>query len=101
MFRGWRQRHLFRRLVKAEVPRGDAALQRVRQEMFELEDSFRLELADFPRGAPVCPRCASSLVLRVANRGWRRGSLFWGCAAYPACTHTANFGEAPSWRSYA
>ena len=101
MFRSWRQRRLFRRLAAAEVPRGQAALQRARQEMAEFEKSFRLGLADLPRAAPLCPRCGSALVLRVAKRGRNRGSLFWGCAAYPACTYTTNLGEATAWRSYA
>ena len=72
--------------------------------MTEFEKSFRLGLADLPRASPACPRCASALVLRVAKRGLNRGSQFWGCAAYPACTYTADLGaveEPTGWRSYA
>jgi hypothetical protein len=48
MFRSWRQRHLFRRLVAAEVPRGRAAIEQARRDIREIGKSFRLGLADLP-----------------------------------------------------
>lgn len=38
--------------------------------------------------APNCPTCSSAMVRRVAKRGARRGSYFWGCSRYPRCTGT-------------
>jgi ssDNA-binding Zn-finger/Zn-ribbon topoisomerase 1 len=40
------------------------------------------------QGVPVCPRCGSSMIARVAKRGARAGSRFWGCSRYPACKGT-------------
>lgn len=38
----------------------------------------------------ICPRCSSSLVLRVANRGVNTGNEFYGCSSYPRCKFTRN-----------
>lgn len=35
--------------------------------------------------APVCPRCGSPMVKRVAKRGATAGASFWGCSQYPKC----------------
>ncbi|WP_373033736.1 topoisomerase DNA-binding C4 zinc finger domain-containing protein [Sulfurovum sp.] len=37
----------------------------------------------------LCPKCGSSLVLRVAKQGANKGNEFYGCSAYPKCRHTA------------
>jgi restriction system protein len=37
---------------------------------------------------PTCPRCGSRMVRRVATRGPRPGSAFWGCSNYPTCRAT-------------
>ncbi|SMF03281.1 restriction endonuclease [Pseudogulbenkiania subflava] len=34
---------------------------------------------------PVCPSCASPMVLRTAQKGERAGEKFWGCSRFPAC----------------
>ncbi|MDD2545407.1 MAG: restriction endonuclease [Burkholderiaceae bacterium] len=34
---------------------------------------------------PVCPRCGSAMVKRVAKQGANAGNVFWGCNAYPQC----------------
>ncbi|MGA0611233.1 restriction endonuclease [Caldimonas sp. KR1-144] len=36
----------------------------------------------------LCPLCAKAMVKRVARRGPKAGSEFWGCTGYPACTGT-------------
>lgn len=36
----------------------------------------------------TCPRCGGALRLRVARRGARAGSRFWGCSGYPRCQYT-------------
>ncbi len=37
---------------------------------------------------PVCPACDCQMVIRVARRGPKTGSRFWGCPNYPACRST-------------
>ncbi|MDW7712493.1 MAG: restriction endonuclease [Deferrisomatales bacterium] len=37
---------------------------------------------------PLCPRCNTSMVRRVAKRGASAGEAFWGCTKYPACRGT-------------
>jgi restriction system protein len=37
---------------------------------------------------PECPTCKTSMVLRTAKHGSRKGSSFWGCAQYPRCRQT-------------
>lgn len=39
-------------------------------------------------GANTCPNCGSSMRLRTARRGHRRGNKFWGCSRYPTCHGT-------------
>lgn len=34
---------------------------------------------------PVCPRCSSPMVLRIAKSGENAGKEFWGCTKFPAC----------------
>jgi restriction system protein len=38
--------------------------------------------------APLCPRCESPMVLRIARRGANAGEQFWGCSTYPNCQGT-------------
>jgi len=38
--------------------------------------------------APLCPRCESPMVLRIARRGAHAGQQFWGCSTYPKCQGT-------------
>jgi hypothetical protein len=37
---------------------------------------------------PHCPVCNSLMVKRLARRGSRSGSTFWGCSNYPKCRGT-------------
>lgn len=34
---------------------------------------------------PLCPRCGSTMVRRVAKQGANAGESFWGCSTYPKC----------------
>jgi len=34
---------------------------------------------------PLCPRCGSEMILRVAKKGANAGNQFWGCSTYPKC----------------
>ena len=38
--------------------------------------------------APHCPICNALMVKRLARRGSRSGSTFWGCSNYPKCRGT-------------
>ena len=37
---------------------------------------------------PHCPICNALMVKRLARRGSRSGSTFWGCSNYPKCPGT-------------
>jgi hypothetical protein len=39
-------------------------------------------------GEPDCPKCGSAMRLRLAKRGRRRGTQFWGCSRFPDCNGT-------------
>jgi restriction system protein len=34
---------------------------------------------------PNCPKCRSTMVLRIAKKGTHSGRSFWGCPQYPKC----------------
>ena len=36
-------------------------------------------------GKPLCPKCGSPMVIRVASRGERKGERFYACPQYPKC----------------
>ncbi len=38
-----------------------------------------------PSSLPVCPRCGSAMVKRIAKRGSNARGAFWGCSGYPEC----------------
>ncbi|MFW6414281.1 MAG: DUF2726 domain-containing protein [Verrucomicrobiota bacterium] len=35
----------------------------------------------------ICPRCSSQLVKRIAKKGEKKGTEFYGCAAFPKCQY--------------
>jgi four helix bundle suffix protein len=39
-----------------------------------------------------CPSCGKPLVLRIARKGPKAGSQFWGCSGYPGCKATLPVG---------
>ena len=41
--------------------------------------------------APECPACGSAMVLRVAKKGPKAGSQFWGCPRFPQCRGTREY----------
>jgi ssDNA-binding Zn-finger/Zn-ribbon topoisomerase 1 len=101
MLKRWRQQRLLRRLASAEVPEGQKAIAHARDQIREIEESFRRSLIGLPGMDFLCPSCGSALILRTAKRGRNRGSQFWGCASWPSCTYTAGLAKPPAWRSYA
>ncbi len=57
--------------------------------------SEHLESLQMRHSHPVCPKCGSELVKRVARKGAHAGSEFMGCAAYPKCKYTRAFAPTP------
>ena len=39
---------------------------------------------------PVCNKCGSQLVLRMAKKGKNLGNQFWGCSSFPKCRAVVN-----------
>jgi restriction system protein len=43
--------------------------------------------------SPVCPKCGSEMIKRVARQGANAGNEFWGCITYPKCKGIWPIGE--------
>lgn len=41
----------------------------------------------------ICPKCGSTMVIRVAKQGQFSGTKFWGCSAFPRCKVTIKITE--------
>lgn len=39
-------------------------------------------------GTPLCPKCATRMVIRTAKKGSQSGQEFWGCKNFPKCRET-------------
>lgn len=39
---------------------------------------------------PACPKCGSTMVQRIAQKGSQAGNRFWGCTRFPACRGVRN-----------
>lgn len=42
--------------------------------------------------SPICPRCSSVLIQRLARKGPQAGQSSWGCSGFPQCRHTQAIG---------
>jgi hypothetical protein len=40
---------------------------------------------------PTCPKCGSSMILKVAKHGANQGEKFWGCPKFPQCRGTLKY----------
>lgn len=38
-----------------------------------------------PSSAPICPKCGTPMILRIAKNGNQPGRKFYGCSNYPKC----------------
>ena len=36
----------------------------------------------------ACPKCSSTMVVRIAQKGEHKDNHFWGCSTYPTCRYT-------------
>jgi restriction system protein len=50
-----------------------------------LEQLLRGELPESAIAGPACPRCRTSMVKRVAERGEHAGNAYWACRKAPSC----------------
>ena len=37
---------------------------------------------------PLCPKCGSNMIVRIARQGFNAGGEFWGCNNFPRCRWT-------------
>ena len=44
-------------------------------------------LAKLERESKICPRCGSTLTLKIQTSGTNRGQKFYGCKDYPKCKY--------------
>ena len=49
--------------------------------------AFRTNLS-IEHGAPLCPKCNSPMLKRIAKKGSNAGNEFWSCSNYPRCNGT-------------
>lgn len=49
----------------------------------------RVPMAANPATSPICPKCGTQMVERVASKGPNAGKKFWGCQNYPKCREVA------------
>jgi four helix bundle suffix protein len=58
-----------------------------RNERTRQQTGMSTDPSDAPQ-SPACPKCGKPMVLRIARKGPRAGSQFWGCIGYPDCHAT-------------
>jgi restriction system protein len=54
----------------------------------ELNDSLKTTIPSTAFLMPSCPLCSRPMARRVARKGSRAGSEFWGCTGFPGCRGT-------------
>lgn len=48
------------------------------------------DIAPTESDTPICPKCDSLMIKRVAKSGSRQGQAFWGCSNFPKCRSVIN-----------
>lgn len=38
-----------------------------------------------------CPKCASTMVVRITQKGEHKNNHFWGCSSFPKCRYTEKY----------
>ncbi len=59
--------------------------QKYKRESIKPEEPVKEEKQDL-----ICPRCGSTLVLRIAKKGENAGKQFYGCSSFPKCKYIQN-----------
>lgn len=49
--------------------------------------------SDSPGPAAACPRCGGAMIERIARRGAKAGTRFFGCSDFPSCRGTRTLGD--------
>lgn len=52
------------------------------------DETDRADRTEAAAKTPNCPLCGKPMALRMARKGPRAGSQFWGCSGYPECEGT-------------
>ena len=47
-----------------------------------------LQPGRFEGKSKECPKCASTMVVRITRSGENKNKHFWGCSTYPKCRYT-------------
>lgn len=47
-----------------------------------------LQVAQLEGKSKECPKCNSTMVVRIAQKGDNKDKQFWGCSTYPKCRYT-------------
>lgn len=47
-----------------------------------------LQVGQLEGKSKECPKCASTMVVRIAQKGEHKDKHFWGCSTYPKCRYT-------------
>ena len=55
-----------------------------------------LAAASWPPAIVLCPVCSARMVQRVAKRGDKAGTTFWGCGTFPDCRGTRSLDDTAS-----
>ena len=59
----------------------------------KLNEPFTIEQVDaliVSSDMPICPKCHSKMIERVAKKGARQGQTFYGCSQFPKCRGLVN-----------
>lgn len=63
-------------------------IENVEKKRSRSEDHDAVQEKDGSLPLLICPLCGSRLVIRVAQKGEKIGSSFYGCAAFPECRYS-------------
>lgn len=63
----------------------DLEPQKTDGELSDNRSAINPEAVSEAASEPLCPRCASPMVKRLAKSGENAGKEFWGCTKFPAC----------------
>jgi len=47
-----------------------------------------LQVSQLEGKSKECPKCTSTMVVRIAQKGEHKNKHFWGCSTYPKCRYT-------------
>jgi restriction system protein len=78
----------FARGKNIELVDGAELVARIKSAPVSVTAKLGADAAQKDGATPACPACGSTMVRRIARKGPRAGSAFWGCTRYPDCRGT-------------